>query len=183
MQSLLGIVNFIKNHIPRRAEICEPITRLTKKNVKFIWGDEQRQAFEKLKGVVSEAILLAYPNPNKPFDIFPDASSTYAMGAFLVQDGHIISTFLRKFNEAQLKYTVTGQELLAAYEVCKHFDQIICGCEVRIHTNHQNLMHDGTVHVNLREQRTRILLDSEWGAMFVHIKGTDNTAADGLSRK
>jgi hypothetical protein len=43
-------------------------------------------------------------------------------------------------------------------------------------------MHDGTVHVNLREQRTRILLDSEWGAAFVHIKGAKNTAADGLSR-
>jgi hypothetical protein len=27
-----------------------------------------------------------------------------------------------------------------------------------------------------------ILLDSEWGATFVHIKGADNTAADGLSR-
>ena len=36
--------------------------------------------------------------------------------------------------------------------------------------------------MNLREQRTRILLDSEWGATFVHIKGVENTAADGLSR-
>ncbi len=53
---------------------------------------------------------------------------------------------------------------------------------MRIHTDHQNLTHDGTVHVNLREQRTCILLDSEWGATFVHIKGVENTATDGLSR-
>jgi hypothetical protein len=174
-------VNFIKNHIPHRAEICEPITRLTKKGIKFVWGGKQQRALEKLKAVVSEAILLSYPNPNKPFDIYPDASSTYTMGAVLVQDGNIISTFSRKFNDAQLKYTVTGQELLAAYEACKHFDQIIWGCDVRFHADHQNLTHDGTVHVNLREQRTRILLDSEWGATFVHIKGVENTAADGLS--
>lgn len=103
MQSLLRIVNFIKNHIPRRAEICEPITRLMKKNIKFIWGEEQQQAFEELKGVVLEAILLPYPNPTKPFKIYRDASSTYMMGAVLVQDGHIISTFSRKFNDAQLK--------------------------------------------------------------------------------
>jgi hypothetical protein len=84
VRRLLGIVNFIKNHIPHRAEICEPITRLTKKGIKFVWGDEQLHALEKLKAVVSEAILLSYPNPNKPFDIYPDASSTYAMGAVLV---------------------------------------------------------------------------------------------------
>lgn len=88
---------------------------------------------------------------------------------------------MHKFNDAQLKYTVTGQELLVAYEACQQFDQIIRGCKIRIHTDHQNLTHDGTVHVNLREQRTQILLDVEYGAPFVHIKGVDNTAADGLS--
>jgi hypothetical protein len=86
VRGFLGVLNFIKNHIPRRAEICEPITRLTKKDVKFIWGEEQQRAFDKLKAVVSEAILLTYPNPNRPFDIYPDASSTYAMGAVLAQD-------------------------------------------------------------------------------------------------
>ncbi len=182
VRGFLGVLNFIKNHIPRRAKICEPITRLTKKDVKFVWGEEQQQAFDKLKAVVSEAILLTYPNPNCPFDIYPNASSTYAMGAVLAQDGKIISTFSHKFNNAQLKYTVTGQELLAAVEACKHFEQIIWGCKIRIHTDHQNLTHDGTVHINLRQQRAQILLDLEFGATFVHIKGTDNTAADGLSR-
>ncbi len=80
------------------------------------------------------------------------------MGALLVQDGNVVSTFSRKFNDAQLKNTVKGQELLAASEACKHFGQIICGCEIRVHTDHQNLTHNDTVHVNLREQRTRILI-------------------------
>jgi hypothetical protein len=122
--------------------------------------------------------MLTYPNPNRPFDIYPDASSTYAMGALLTQDGNVVSTFSRKFNEAQLKYTVTGQELLAAAEACKHFAQIIRGCEIRIHTDHQNLTYDDTMHVNLREQRTRIFLDEEFAPIFVHIKGTDNTCAN-----
>ena len=182
VRGFLGVINFIKNHIPNRAAIIEPITRLTRRDVKFVWGEEQQQAFEKVKAVISESIMLTYPNPNRPFDIYPDASSKYAMGALLVQDGKVISTFSRKFNDAQLKYTVTGQELLAAAEACKHFAQMIHGCEVRIHTDHQNLTHQDTVHVNLREQRTRIFLDSEFGATFVHIAGEKNTGADGLSR-
>ncbi len=127
-------------------------------------------------------ILLTYPNPNKPFDLYPDASQKYAMGVVLAQDGKIVSTFSRKFNEVQQKYTVTGQELLAAVEACKHFEQIIQGCKIRIHSDHKNLTCDGTIHVNLREQRARIFLDSEYALTFVHIAGNDNTAADGLSR-
>ncbi len=36
--------------------------------------------------------------------------------------------------------------------------------------------------MNLREQRAQIFLDSEYTPTFVHIEGTDTTAADGLSR-
>ncbi len=89
---------------------------------------------------------------------------------------------MQKLKEAQLKYTVTGQELLACVEACKHFDQIICGCKIKIFTNHQNLTHDQTQHVNLREQRAQIFLDAEYQPKFIHVKGTDNTGADGLSR-
>ena len=72
----IGVINFIKNHILNRVAIIEPITRLTRKNEKFIWGEKQQQAFKKVKAVISESIMLTYPNPNHLFDIYPDASST-----------------------------------------------------------------------------------------------------------
>jgi hypothetical protein len=97
------MINFIKNHILWRAEICEPITQLTRKDVKFTGGEEQQSAFKKVKGVISEAIMLKYPNPNRPFDIYPIASSTYAMGAVLEQDGKTVRTFSLKSNDAPLK--------------------------------------------------------------------------------
>jgi hypothetical protein len=134
VHSFLGVINFIKNHIPNRM---------------VSWGEEQQLAFYKIKAIVAESIMLTYPNLNWPFDIYPDASSTYMMGALLVQDGNVVSTFSCKFNNVQLKYTVTGQELLAAVEACKHSEQMIHGCKIRIHTNHQNLMHSNTMHANL----------------------------------
>ncbi len=103
-RSLLGVVNFIKNHIPGRAEICEPIPRLMRKDVTFVWGEEQQKAFEKLKAaVVLEGILLTYPNPNKPFDLYPDTSQKYAMGAVLAQDGKIVSTFFTQVQRSAAK--------------------------------------------------------------------------------
>ncbi len=77
-----------------------------------------------------EAIMLKYPNPNHPFDMYPNASSTYVMGAVLEQDRKIVSTFLRKLNGMQLKYTVMGHELLVVVKACKHFAKIIRGCNI-----------------------------------------------------
>ena len=75
----------------------ESIMKLTKKDVPFIWGEEQESAFTKTKAAISNAILCTYPDPNKRFIIYPDASQKYAMGAMLAHeiDGqeHIISTF------------------------------------------------------------------------------------------
>ncbi len=114
----------------------EPITRLTKKDVKFAWEEEQETAFKLIKEKVAEAIMLTYPA--KTFHVYPDASSKFAMGAVLVQDGKVISTFSRKFNDTQLKYTVTDQEQLIL-EACKHNKQIIHGHNITVHTNHKNL--------------------------------------------
>jgi hypothetical protein len=177
-----GIINFIKNHIHGRAGIMQPITKLTKKGKPLIWGVEQQEAFDKIKMVISEAILLTYPDPSKRFHIFPDASSKHAMGAVLVQEGKTVSTFSRKFNESQLKYTVTEQELLAILESCKHFKNIIHGCEVTVHTDHKNLTYSPTQRANARVERTMILLNEEFGVTIEHIKGKDNTGGDGLSR-
>lgn len=104
------------------------------------------------------------------------------MGALLFQVGNIDSTFSCKFNDAQLKYMVTRQELLATAKACKHFEQISCGCKIRIHTHHQKLMHIHMMHANLQEQQTCIFLNTEFVPSFVHITGRENIGADSLSQ-
>ncbi len=78
-----------------------------KKDVKFAWEEEQKTAFKLINKKVAETTMLMYPDPAKTFHAYPDTSSKFAMGAVLVQDGKVILTFSRKFNNAQLKYTVT----------------------------------------------------------------------------
>lgn len=186
VRGFLGTINFIKNHIPNRAEIMAPITNLTKDNVPFIWGEEEESAFEKTKAAVANAILCTYPDPNKQFIIYSDASQKYAMGGLLCQvhDGveQVVSTFSRKFNDAQLKYPVGEQELLAAHESCRFFHNIIHGCDILIRCDHKNLTRADTKHLNLRVLRQRLTLDQEYGAKLEHYAGELNTGADGLSR-
>jgi hypothetical protein len=104
------------------------------------------------------------------------------MGAVLVQNGKVISTFSRKFNDAQLKYTVTDQQLLAVLEACKHFKQIIHSCNITVHTDHKNLTFNTAQQSNDCVERFLILFQEEFRVKLEHIPGEENTAAEGLSR-
>ena len=45
VKSFLGIVNYCHQFIANFSTIPEPLRRLTKKNLKFIWGIEKEETF------------------------------------------------------------------------------------------------------------------------------------------
>ena len=69
------MASFIRNHIQNCAAIMESITQLTKKDKPFVWGDEQDKSFVTINARIADATLLAYPDLNKLFVIYPDASN------------------------------------------------------------------------------------------------------------
>ena len=40
----------------------------------FHWSSVHQKAFEQMKALISTDALLAYPNPNMPYDVESDAS-------------------------------------------------------------------------------------------------------------
>ena len=52
-----------------------------------------------MKAMVVESNMLTYPNLNKPFVMYTNASD-YAMGGIVTQGWNIISLFSKKFNMA-----------------------------------------------------------------------------------
>ena len=121
----VGCIDF-KNHIYRCTKVLEPITKLTKKGESFVWGQAQQGAFEKIKDIVLESIMLAYSDMNQP--IIPyTASSDTQQGGLLVKT---ISTFSWKFKLAQLNYRVKDKEIPGTVESLKHFCNIIYSTEI-----------------------------------------------------
>jgi len=49
------------------------LTRLTKKNLIFLWKEESANSFETLKGLLTSAPVLVIPNGMKPFVVYTDA--------------------------------------------------------------------------------------------------------------
>src|SRR5688500_2586597 len=131
-----------------------------------------------MKRVMSREVLLTYPNFSKVFDIHMD-TSLYQLGACILQNGRLIDFYSRKLNPAQSQYTTTERELLSIVEVLKEVRNILLGQQIRVYTNHENLIQKK--FNSDRVMRWRLYIE-EYSPDLQYIQGEDNVVADALSR-
>jgi len=136
LRSFIGIINFYRDMWIRRSHTLAPLTKLTSKKSKFKWTEVEQKAFDTIKKIASKETLLAYPDFNKPFEIYTDASNRQ-LGSVITQNKQPIAYFSRKLNQAQKNYTTTERELLAIVETLKEFRNILLGHEIKIYTDHK----------------------------------------------
>jgi RNase H-like domain found in reverse transcriptase len=74
LHPFIGIVDYYLDMWFCRNELLAQFNSLTSSNIKFEWLSSHQQAFEKIKKVIETEVLLAYPDFEKPFHIYTDAS-------------------------------------------------------------------------------------------------------------
>ena len=191
VKSFLGMLNYYHRHLPNLAETLEPLHRLLRKNEKWVWGNEQTKAFEKVKEMLCSKNLLIHYDPNKPIVLSCDASP-YGIGAVLAHvmpDGseRPIAYTSRTLASAERNYAQIEKEGLAIVYAVKKFHQYIFGRHCTIITDHKPLL--GLFAENkaippmaaARIQRWAIIL-SAYDYTLLYKPGTNNTNADCLSR-
>ncbi|KAK1602085.1 hypothetical protein QYE76_017128 [Lolium multiflorum] len=86
VRSFLGLAGFYRRFVKDFGSIAAPLNELTKKDVPFVWGDAQQDAFMILKDKLTHAPLLQLPDFNKTFELECDASGIGLGGADVDKD-------------------------------------------------------------------------------------------------
>jgi len=95
VRAFVALASYYRRHIQSFAEIARPLHELTKKNVRFFWGDAQERAFQQLKQALISAPVLAMPLDEGQYVLDTDAGDN-AMGcivAALIQKDDDLSRF------------------------------------------------------------------------------------------
>lgn len=74
MRSFLGLVNFCARCISDLAILSEPLRILIRHNVKFFWGQKQKESFRKLKEKLTNEETLGYFDTVANLQFVTDAS-------------------------------------------------------------------------------------------------------------
>ena len=120
--------------------IAAPLNELTKKDVPFLWGTAQEEAFSVLKDKLTHAPLLQLPDFNKTFELECDASGI-GLGGVLLQDGKPVAYFSEKLSGPSLNYSTYDKELYALVRTLETWQHYLWPKEFVIHSDHESLKH------------------------------------------
>lgn len=184
VKRFVAFTNYYRKFIPKFAEIAYPLNKLTRKGVPFEWNTESQNSFEKLKELLISPPVLQYPDfsEQNKFIVQTDASNN-AIGAILSnKNGRPIAYASRSLNKGEKNYPVIEKELLAIVWAVKYFRPYLYGRPFKILTDHKPLVY----LFNMRDPSSRLMkfriILEEYNFEVEYVKGSENAAADALSR-
>ncbi|GFW43654.1 hypothetical protein TNCV_4770031 [Trichonephila clavipes] len=192
LRKFLGLLNFYRRFLPKAAEQQYLLSKFLKgskgkKDSKPLnWSAEAITAFQRCKQALADAALLAHPSPSAPLALHVDASN-YAIGALhQVVDSELqpLAFFSRKLTSSEKSYSAYDRELLAIYLAIRHFRYMLEARDFTVFTDHKPLTYAFRQKSDKCSPRQIRQLDfiSQFTTNIVHIPGSDNIAADVLSR-
>ncbi|XP_026384770.1 uncharacterized protein LOC113280346 [Papaver somniferum] len=115
------------------SKIALPLSIQLAKDNAFVFDEAYVTAFEKLKSLLTCALIIQPPDRNLPFELMCDASD-YVVGAVLGQRRDkalsVIYYGSRTLNDAQLNYTTTEKEMLAIVFALEKFRSYLLGSKI-----------------------------------------------------
>ena len=189
VQQFLGFTNFYRRFIGGFSDVARPLFDLTKKDVRWVWGDAEASAFQTLKDLVTSEPVLILPDPSRPYRLEAD-SSDFATGAVLSQLGsdekwHPVAFFSKSLNDVQRNYEIHDKEMLAIIRALEEWRHFLEGAEhpVEVWTDHKNLEYFRKAqHLNRRQARWSLYL-SRFDISLHHQPGSRMGRPDALSRR
>ncbi|KAL8093525.1 hypothetical protein AgCh_035410 [Apium graveolens] len=182
IRSFLGLAGYYRRFVKDFMKIASPLTKLTRKNEKFVWTEKCEGSFQELKRRLVTAPVLALPDETGNFVIYSDASLK-GLGCVLMQHDKVIAYASRQLKPHEQKYPVHDLELATIVFVLKLWCHYLYGEKCDIYTDHKSLKYIFTQKdLNMRQRRWLELI-KDYDCSINYHPGKANIVADALSRK
>ncbi|KAI8116310.1 Transposon Tf2-6 polyprotein [Lucilia cuprina] len=183
LQRVLGKFTYLSKFIKNFSHITAPLRALLEKSNTFYWDTVHQQSFDHLKQMISKPPVLKLYDVNKDVKLQVDSSS-YAMGAVLLQDDQPVAYASKSLTESQSRYSQLEKEALAVKFGCEKFHQYVWGKFIIIESDHKPLesIFKKPIHASpTRLQKIRLSLLT-YNPKVIYKPGIKMYLADPLSR-
>ncbi|WRX30253.1 Reverse transcriptase domain - like 10 [Theobroma cacao] len=182
IRSFLGLAGYYRRFVQGFSLIAAPLTRLTRKGVKFVWDDVCQNRFQELKNRLTSAPVLTLPVNGKGFVVYSDASKL-GLGCVLMQDEKVVAYASRQLKRHEANYPTHDLELATVVFALKIWRHYLYGEHCRIFTDHKSLKYLLTQkELNLRQRRWLELI-KDYDLVIDYHPGKANVVADALSHR
>ncbi|KAJ9565014.1 LOW QUALITY PROTEIN: hypothetical protein OSB04_000980 [Centaurea solstitialis] len=182
VRSFLGLAGYYRRFIQDFSKIAVPLTRLTRKSERFVWGEEQEVAFDTLRRKLYEALVLTLPEGVEDLTVYCDASY-HGLGCVIMQRGRVIVYASRQLKTHEVNYPTYDLELAAVVFALKLWRHYLYGVHCTIYTDHKSLRYFmDQQNLNMRQRRWLEVV-KDYDCEILYHPGKANVVADALSRK
>ena len=178
-RSFLELAGYYQRFIE---DFFAPMTRLTRKEVKFEWNDQCEKTFQELKRRLTSAPILIVLERGQVYTVYCDASKD-GLGCVLMQSGRVVAYGSRQLKNHERNYPTHDMELAAIVFALKIWRHYLYGEQFEVFSYHKSLKYIFTQqNLNMRQRRWMKYLEDYDFTLYYH-PGKANVVVDALSRK
>ncbi|BFG34988.1 hypothetical protein CerSpe_212620 [Prunus speciosa] len=182
IHSFLGLASYYQRFIEGFSSIAAPLTKLTRKDVLFIWNEDCEKAFNELKKKLTTALVLTIPSRGGGLVIYSDPS-LQGLGCVLMQNSKVVAYASRQLKVHERNYHTHDLELAAVVFALKVWRHYLNGEKFELFSDHKSLKYlFSQKELNMRQRRWMKLI-KDYDFTLEYHPGKANVVTDALSRK
>ena len=182
IRSFLGLARYYRRFIEGFSRLAAPMTRLTRKEVKFDWDNRCEEAFQELKRRLTVAPILIVPHRGQGYTVYCDASRS-RLGCVLMQFERVVAYGSSQLKNHEQTYPTHDMELAVVVFALKIWRHYLYGEQFKVYSDHKSLKYIFTQRdLNMRQHIWMEFLEDYDFTLHYH-PGKANVVANALSQK
>ena len=182
ISSFLELVGYYRRFIEDFSRLAAPMTKLTRKEVKFKWSDLCEKGFQELKIRLTSAPILIVPERGQGYTVYYDASKA-GLGCVLMQSGRVVAYGSCQLKNHEQNYPTHDMDLgdvVFALKILRHY---LYDEQFEMYSDHKSIKYIFTQRdLNMRQHKWMEFLEDYDFTLHYH-PSKANVVADALSRK